>query len=399
MRRTMGLAWVGFLACEAGSGGLDPRPASEDCAPSRAPVALGRLSGRPGPARVALTKAGLYFGPGEASQELRLWPADGGDPRTVFTGTSPLRILDGRGGRVVVHPIDSADLIVVPVDGEPFPFRSDNGSPSTLPLEDGPPPQMLDGDSLAYVFGDGALELADVGAPDPPPPGRATLLPARLAAAPVLRGGHLVYQGYNFDEPQLTLYRIDGWANTTLPGPRQTFPVLTDDEVLYLAGDQVRAAKLNTPNDNRVVIESGCSSLSSDGRRVILSCGAEPNAPVPYLTRNQTLYLYDHGQLTPLSVAGPATLPVLSGEWLAYYAYEPTTFSLPGEGRGRLILQRLDRPEVHELGPITHGCFACAAYHPLPRIHFDGELLAYDYDLSEDTLAWRLFRLPAECPN
>lgn len=398
MRRTVGLVWLGLLACEAGSGGLEPRPAAEDCTLGAAPVALGRLSGRPGPARVALTKAGLYFGPGENGHELRLWPADGGAPRTVYTGTSPIRILDGRGDRVVVHPIDSAELTVVPVDGQPFPFRSDNGSPSTLPLEDGPPPQMLDGNRLAYVFGDGALELAEVGAPDPPAPGRATLLPARLAAAPVLRGGYLVYQGYNFDDPQLTLYRIDGWANTALLGPRQTFPVLTDDEVLYLSHDQVRAAKLNAPNDNRVVLEAGCSSLSSDGRRVILACGAEPNTPVPYLTRNQNLYLYDHGQLTPLSTAAPATLPVLFGEWLAYYAYEPTTFSLPGEGRGRLILQRLDRPEVHDLGPITHGCFACATYHPLPRILMDGELLAYDYDLTEDTIAWRLFRLPAECP-
>lgn len=398
MRRTW-LGLLGLLGCEAGTDALDPRAAPNPCDANPSPVSLGRLEGRPGPARVALTQAGLYFVAGEAPQVLRLWPKDGGAPQDILRETQPLRILDGRGRRVIVHPIDSTSLTVVPIDGAPFRFQSDNGSPSTLPLEDGPPPQMLDGDNLAYVFGDGALELAEVGAPDPPPPGRATLLPARLAAAPVLRGGHLVYQGYNFDDPQLTLYRIDGWANTALLGPRQTFPALTDDEVLYLAGDQVRAAKLNTPNDNRVVIESGCSSLSSDGRRVILACGAEPNTPVPYLTRNHTLHLYDHGQLSEVPLSAPATLPVLFGQWLAYYAYEPTTFSLPGEGRGRLILQRLDRAEVYELGPITHGCFACAAYHPLPRIHFDGELLAYDYDVSEDTLAWRLFRLPAGCPN
>lgn len=402
--RALGLAagWGALLlGCEAGTGGLEQgeEVPPNNCRPADAPpVELTRAEIRPGPGMVVFNDHGLHYVAGERPDEVRRWPAaPAASPEVVWraTGTGRLRIDGGDGERLVVHAPGEPGITVLPMSGAPFAYQSGNGAPQELPLEDPVGRHPLDGARLAAVFGS-ALEVADVSRPNPPPPFYATLLLSPVSGAPVLRWPYLLFQGYDGDQPALRLYRVDdGWRAWAVAGPRPSFPVFTDDELLYLAGGQVRAVTLNQPEQSRVVLEGACTTLNSDGRRVVIACEPEGTSIAPFLSRNQQLYLYDHGQLRALE-AGPATLPVLHGDWLAYYRYSPTDFGQPS-GEGTLVLTNLRNDVTHVLGPVTHGCYACAAWHPLPRIHFTDELIAYDYDTSGEAPAWRMFRLPTSC--
>lgn len=214
----------------------------------------------------------------------------------------------------------------------------------------------------------------------------ATLLPGRSIEAPVLRWPFLAYNAGQ----QLTVWNVeDSWRQSQM-STRSTLTFrhvgLMEDAWVGLLGSNPIRGPLpgSEPPGWEVLDERPCFSAHTDGRRAVFACDPEPATAPPPLLQGHTLLVYD-GRETKVYGTGEdlATLPRISGRWVAYLAYPPgTTFCEPA--RGEVVVRELESAERHVVASVTHGCLCCDAYWPPPTLVFENDLLAWSYDLPPD---------------